>query len=503
MITEQPSLELAPEQAGERPQKQLAPFSTFEDQAKAIVAEAAGIVVTDATQVTLIKRSKELRLKAKHTRCALENFRKEKVEGLVKETKAINTDANKIKDVLETLESKLLENEQFAERAEAARITALRESRELELKPVSVVDVKLLNLGMMADDQYATLLADSNAAHESRVAAAAKQKAEAEAKAKIEALRYERAGILAPFRGRGFLESEVLDLGTMTEDDFASVLKRGQEGEAEEKRKLEAQRVENERLALALDREHAIRRCTLATGVARPPDLASLSADEFEALKAEMIRAHNAEADRQQAEVEKAAAEKAAREAAAQKEREEAAAKLKAQEDAAEAERVKSAAALKKQQDEAAALARAAQAKADAEAKRLREEAAERERVAAEKAKAEAEMARKEREAIHAELKEKEEAMKARMLADAQARDRAEAELAAKKAAEAKAAADKLAAERAAAAAPDKEKLTAFAKTVRALALPKLDASRAKLADTLLGQVERFAEWIELQAETL
>ena len=52
--------------------KTIVPFQAHEEQARAIVAEAADLKVTDATQVTLIKRSKELRLKAKHTRCAVE-----------------------------------------------------------------------------------------------------------------------------------------------------------------------------------------------------------------------------------------------------------------------------------------------------------------------------------------------------------------------------------------------------------------------------------------------
>ena len=68
--------------------KTIVPFQTYEEQARAIVAEAADLKVTDATQVTLIKRSKELRLKAKHTRCAVETLRKEKVEGFNKATKA-------------------------------------------------------------------------------------------------------------------------------------------------------------------------------------------------------------------------------------------------------------------------------------------------------------------------------------------------------------------------------------------------------------------------------
>lgn len=248
-----------------------------------------------------------------------------------------------------------------------------------------------------------------------------------------------RAAELSPY-----LSAPVaVDLGTMTDEAYASMLQDAKDAQAARIAREKREREEAEAKAKA------------------------------EAEERERIRLEN---ERLKKEAESAAAEKARLDKQLADER-------KAAEERARKEREAAEAVLAKEREEAARLAREAKAKADAEAKKLRDEAAERERVAAE-------AARKEREAIEAKAK-----------AEREARQKAEAELAAKKAAEEKAAADKAAAEKAAAMAPEKEKLNTFAGHVRLLVLPALkDKSVEK---EIAEGVERFAVWVEKKAAAL
>ena len=119
-----------------------------------------------------------------------------------------------------------------------------------------------------------------------------------------------------------------------------------------------------------------------------------------------------------------------------------------------------------------------------------------------EKLKTTAELkAQKEREAIEAQAKKDSDRLAE--IAEKQRQETAKlaAELAEKKAAEAKAEADRLAAEKKAAAAPDKAKLSTLAAHIRDIAIPNI--ANATLRTTIATQREKFAAWIEAQAETL
>lgn len=166
----------------------------------------------------------------------------------------------------------------------------------------------------------------------------------------------------------------------------------------------------------------------------------------------------------------------------------------------------------------------AAAARAQAERERKAHEAfvakAEKERKAA------AEKARKEREAVEAKARaerEKAEAAARKAKAEADAKLRAEREAREKAerdaAASRKAEADRIAAEKAAEAArvkaereaeektaraPDKEKIMAFAATVRNLTIPHCVTDTGKEACKLIdAKCGAFADWIEKQAEAL
>lgn len=193
--------------------------------------------------------------------------------------------------------------------------------------------------------------------------------------------------------------------------------------------------------------------------------------------KAERIAREQAEAaerERIRQENEKLRREAAEREEAMRKERE-----------AAEAERKRVEAAAAKEREEAAAKLRAEQEKAAA--------AAEQKRVAAEAARVAAEKARKEREA-----REKAEA---EALALRQAEEARAAEEARKQAA---ALAEQEERQRREANAPDKEKLLAFAASIRSLTVPTCAAKEAQtVTSDIVEKVASFATWIENKAARL
>jgi hypothetical protein len=188
-------------------------------------------------------------------------------------------------------------------------------------------------------------------------------------------------------------------------------------------------------------------------------DLGTLPEEQFASMFSKIVdakRLHDEERQQQYVENERLRAEAEAREARIAAERDEHERKL-AQERAEADERAK-----------------VLQQKADAEKAALEEVAM-----------------RKQREADLVMFRERE------------AREAAEAELAAQRQHEADAAAAKLAAEQKAALAPDKEKLRAFAATVRALPIPELSTDRDALWKKLAQQCIKFADWIETQAASL
>jgi len=152
-------------------------------EARALIAESLKIHVTDATQVTEIKASRALRLKLRAVRIAAEKTRKELKEDALRQGKAIDGLANVLKYLIEPAESRLEEQEKFAERIEAERKAKLKAAREELIAPFGV-DTTFYALDEMPEATFAQLLESSRLAHEAKLEA--ERKAEA---ARIEAER--------------------------------------------------------------------------------------------------------------------------------------------------------------------------------------------------------------------------------------------------------------------------------------------------------------------------
>lgn len=198
--TETVSLELVVQQQtkenGIQPetgQELLQSFREHFDNVYTLVEEAKAVTVTEFDQVTEMKKSRELRLALAKVRVKANKLREElKSEGL-RRNAAIQGIYNVLKFMTEPVEQKLLENEQFAERAEAARIQLLKETRAATIAEYG--DPSVYNLELMSDDDFSDLAFNLKTRHEAQIEKAAKL--EQERLAQIQAEKEEQARIKA------------------------------------------------------------------------------------------------------------------------------------------------------------------------------------------------------------------------------------------------------------------------------------------------------------------
>lgn len=138
------------------------------------------------------------------------------------------------------------------------------------------------------------------------------------------------------------------------------------------------------------------------------------------------------------------------------------------------------------------------------ERQRVAVEQAEIKRKADEAAKAAAEKAQKEKEAFEAAAKKQQDALEAAAKAERQARENIEAEQKKAKELEAARIAAENAAKQKAAAAPDKQKLLAFAQAIKAVPIPELTTEAGlSITATIAISHDKFVNWINEKAGAL
>jgi hypothetical protein len=157
----------------------ISTFAPAFDQASTLVLEAEKVNVTDATQVREIKRARELRLQLKDIRVGADKQRKELKEASLRKGKAIDGVFAVLRFQIEPVEDRLKGMEEFAERAEAARIEKVGTERHEALLEFGA-NVPVQTLGEMADDAWDAMLEGCKLQHE-RKQAEARKAAEAQA----------------------------------------------------------------------------------------------------------------------------------------------------------------------------------------------------------------------------------------------------------------------------------------------------------------------------------
>lgn len=149
-MTEETGLEL---QGQTRPISLQELFQPYGVELAELEAKANAIVVTDATQVSLMKEAREVRLAIAKKRCSVETLRKELKEDSLKRGQTIDGIAKTIKDKMSELEEKLKEQEEFAIRAEA-QMKAKRETERLAIVRQYDADLTGYDFREMSDEQF-------------------------------------------------------------------------------------------------------------------------------------------------------------------------------------------------------------------------------------------------------------------------------------------------------------------------------------------------------------
>lgn len=160
-------------------------WKSFRDELEKIKSTAETLTVTSVEQKKEMALARDTRLALKKIRVAVEHKRKELVEGLKKKAGAIDGDAREIRVVIERLESRLEEQEQFIIRNEEERVSKLQAERSQRLLMVGGQPNFYPKLGEMPEEGFAQLIEGLEVADRLRK--------EREAKAEVDRIAAEKA----------------------------------------------------------------------------------------------------------------------------------------------------------------------------------------------------------------------------------------------------------------------------------------------------------------------
>lgn len=143
-------------------------FQDFIEVANKWNAKAKEIVVTDSSQVDLMKLAKEGRLILRSKRTDIEKVRKDIKEQPLRECQAIDAVAKALKELIVPTEDYLREQEEFAEREEKARLEALISERKQALEQYGV-DCQYLDLRGMPQPMFEMMVKSSKFDYEEKI----------------------------------------------------------------------------------------------------------------------------------------------------------------------------------------------------------------------------------------------------------------------------------------------------------------------------------------------
>jgi hypothetical protein len=163
-------------------------FSEFTSIATEWNQKANAIVVTDESQIDLMKQAREGRLLLKAKRIEIEKTRKSLKEQSLNEGRLIDSIAKTLTALVEPAEKHLELQERFAEIQDQKRKAELKAKRyELILPYAEVIDPETLNLGLITEEAFAGILKYAKDTLETKLETERLAKIEQEEKAKAEA----------------------------------------------------------------------------------------------------------------------------------------------------------------------------------------------------------------------------------------------------------------------------------------------------------------------------
>ncbi len=154
----------------EKAQTYAATFAPFMITVKELSTKAATINKENPTLLDA-KLAREVRLALVKNRTATGTQKDKDKAAILAESNLIQNLHNVVVNTSQLVEAELMEVEKFAERQEAARVSALKAER-MELLLPYVEDANVFPLGTISEDAFNDLLTGSKLAHEAKIEAA-------------------------------------------------------------------------------------------------------------------------------------------------------------------------------------------------------------------------------------------------------------------------------------------------------------------------------------------
>lgn len=223
-------------------------FLPFFEQAEQWRKKAESLVVTSIDQKEEMQEARKARIALKDIRVNADKTRKALKEDSLRYGKAVQGVYNVIEYLVVPIEKYLEEQEKFAERAEAKRVSDLQELRHSEAQKYFEFVPANMNLGLLSEDEYSKLITGAKLQQE------AKEKAEKEAEAErlrlhiIEALRQKRSSELMPYSFIIKASLIGIELGEIEEDAYLKILNGAKADKIAHEKEQERIKSENEAL---------------------------------------------------------------------------------------------------------------------------------------------------------------------------------------------------------------------------------------------------------------
>jgi hypothetical protein len=217
-------------------------YNTAAGELKDVLDSANKIEVTTASDTEGMQAARAARLSLRKIRIEVEKTRKTLKEDSLREGKAIDGMANVLKFLIEPVEKRLQEMENFAAREAQRIIDEMVEKRSEQLRAVDV-DPSAFKLGEMSQEAFESLLSSSTLGYNAKIEAEKKERQRIEEERKAEEKRRaEQAQKDKEERER--IEAENAKLRAEKE----AAEKEAARIEAEKEAEIQKEREENERL---------------------------------------------------------------------------------------------------------------------------------------------------------------------------------------------------------------------------------------------------------------
>ena len=249
LVTRLGELEVAPEQS----KTLLDGFGNLFIEAHKLVAKAKGIKVTSEDQVEEMAEAKSLRIKLMKVRTEAEKIKKAIKEPYLRGAQASQDIYNDIRDITKPEEERLMEQEKFAELAEAKRVEE-RHTKRVEKLSLYVADVSVYTLREMDDVTFDGLVIDCKTVFDAKIDASKREEKAKIDQEKKEKLYHDRKIILAPY-------SDFTDISKLTVEtnvtDYEEIVSLAQVSKNTYEENQEKIRLENEKLKKEADEKIA------------------------------------------------------------------------------------------------------------------------------------------------------------------------------------------------------------------------------------------------------